>query len=122
LKTLEFFDRAEAARRTQFAANTVFAPLIVGRGTKPAGRRAFQFEAFQIPIEGKVEIQSGLFTVGDDVESGCDLVVDGGDDGVVFQFGAVGLAELVEVLAGKFQPAREWVAADDRVAKGAGFQ
>jgi hypothetical protein len=35
------------------------------------------------------------------------------DHGVFLQLGAIGLAELVEMLAGEFKPTGEWIAADD---------
>jgi hypothetical protein len=121
LEPFEFFNYAETTRRAQFAAHHVFAPLVVGRRAKAPGRRAFQFETFEVTVEGKVEIQAGLLSVSDNVESGGDLVVNGRDDGIVFQFGAVGLTESVEVLAGELEPSRERVAADNGGAEWTGF-
>ena len=39
------------------------------------------------------------------------------DHSVVLRFGAIGFAELSQVLAGKLQPARDRVAANDRGAQ-----
>src|SRR5262249_33221286 len=95
----------------------MFATLIVSWRTETTGRGAFELDALKIAVKGKVEIETSLFAVGDDVEAGGGLVVDGGDDGVFLKFGAVSLAELIEVGAGEFEPARERVAADDGRSK-----
>lgn len=70
-------------------------------------------DAFEIAVEGEIEIEARLFAIGDNVESGGNLIVDGGNDSVFLQFGAVGLAKLIKVRTGEFEPAGEWVTADD---------
>jgi len=85
-----------------------------GMGEPPAaGRLGVLPDAFDVAIKTEVEIEAGLFAVGDDVQPGVDLVVDGGDDGVFDDFIEVGGAEFVEVLRSKFQPGGEGVGADD---------
>jgi len=54
-----------------------------------------------------------LLAVCDHVQSGGDLIMNRRDHGVFLQLGAVGLAELVEVLAGEFEPAGKWIATND---------
>src|SRR5207249_4199797 len=90
------------------------------RRAEAARRRRFQFDPFEKAVEGKIEIQAGLLPVGDYVEAGIELVVNCGDDGVFDQFLTVGLAKLVEVLAGKLQPTGEGVTADNGGAQGWG--
>jgi hypothetical protein len=98
----------------------VFAALIVRGRAEPASRRAFEFDALEIAIKGKVEIEASLFAIGDDVESSGDLIVNGGNDGIFLEFGSVGFAELVEMRTGEFEPTGEGVAADDGGAERVG--
>ena len=95
------------------AAAPVTAALIVGRRAEAARQGLLQFYAFQKAVERQVEIEPRLFAVRDHIQSGGDLIVNRRDHGVFLQFGAIGFAELVEVLAGEFQPAGEGIAADD---------
>ena len=62
-----------------------------------------------------------MLAIGDDVESGVDLIVHGGDHGIVLDLAEVGAAEGIEVLAREFQPGEKRVAADDGTAKGTGM-
>ena len=71
----------------------------------------------KIPIEGEVEVEPGLFTVGDDIGPRLELVVDGRNDRVVYHFGDVVAAEPVQVGAGELKPGGEGIAADDGSAK-----
>jgi hypothetical protein len=64
-------------------------------------------------VKRQIEIQPRLFAVGDDVQSGRRLIVNGREDGVFLQLRAIGLAELIEMLAGEFQPAGKRVTAND---------
>ena len=118
LEALEILDGAEATRGAEVAGDPVSAALIVGGWTEAAGGGGFEFEAIEEPVEGEIEIEPGLFAVGDDVKAGLKLIADGDADSVIDQFGAVGATELVEVLAGEFQPPGEGVTADDGGAKG----
>ena len=88
--------------------------LVVRRGAEATRRCPLQLDAVEVAVERQVEVEPRLLAVGDHVEAGADLVVDGGDDGVVLQLGAIGRAEAVEVLDGEQQPAGQRVAADDR--------
>ena len=72
-------DDAEAVRRLDRSGDPVAAALVMGRWSEPARRRALQLDAGEEPVEGQVEVETGLLTVGDHVEAGGDLVVDGGD-------------------------------------------
>jgi len=121
LEAFEILDGAEAAGSAQFANDFVFAALIVGGRTEATRRRGFEFDAFDETIERQIEIEPRLFAVGDHVKAGVELVAHGDGDGVVDQFRAVCAAEAVEVLAGKFQPRRKRVAADDGSANGCSF-
>ena len=105
LQSLEFLDRAEAARRAQLARDRVLAALIVRRRAEAARRRRLQFNPLEEAVERQIKIQPRLFAIGDDVEAGRDLVMNGRDDRVIFQLLAVGFTELVEVLTGKLEPA-----------------
>ena len=112
LEPLEVPHHAQAPRRAQLAHHLVAPALVVCRRTEAARWRRLQFDPFQETIEGQVEIEPGLFAIGDDVEAGLELVVNRDGDGVINQFLAVSLAEPLEVLAGQFQPAWKRVAAD----------
>src|SRR5436190_239766 len=72
-------------------------------------------------VEREVEIEPRLLPVGDDVQSRGSLVMNGGQDGVVLQFSAVGLAELLQMRTGQFQPARKRITADDGGPEGVLF-
>jgi len=116
-QALELGDRAEAVGSPQLAGDGVLAALVVcGRAEAPR-RGAFQLDAFEVAVEGEVEIEARLFAVGDDVEACAHLVVDGRDDGVFLHFGDVGAAKLAEVAGGELEPAGKGVAADDGRSK-----
>src|SRR5438445_6363227 len=74
-----------------------------------------------MPVEREVEVETRLFSVGDDVQTRGSLVVDGGQDSVVLQFSAVSLAELLQMRTGQLQPARKGVTADDGSPEGVLF-
>ena len=95
----------------------MFAALVVCRRAPQSGRGLFRTDPFQIPIEGEVEVEPGLFTVGDDIGPRLELVVDGRNDRVVYHFGDVVAAEPVQVGAGELKPGGEGIAADDGSAK-----
>jgi hypothetical protein len=99
------------------ADDFVFSALVMRGRTKSARRSIFEFNALKIAVEGEIEIEARLFAIGDDIEAGSHLVMDGGDDGVFLKFGAIGFADLVEVRAGEFEPTGERVTADDRGPK-----
>ena len=72
-------------------------PLVVGGRTKPARRHGFQCDPLEVTVEGKIEIKPRLFAVGDDVESGIELIANCHGDGVVDEFGPVGFAKFLEI-------------------------
>lgn len=113
LQALEFFDDAEASWGSEFANDFMLAALIVGGWAKAARLRVFEFDARQEAVKRQVEIEPRLLAVGDDVESRRDLIVQRRDDGIVLQFAAIIAAELIEMLAGEFEPAGEGIAAND---------
>jgi len=76
--------------------------LVVSGRAEASGRRALEFDALQISIKGKVEVETCLLAVGDDIEASRHLVVNRSNDGIFLKFGAVGVAELIEVSAGEF--------------------
>jgi hypothetical protein len=87
------------------------------RRTEAPRRGGFQIDAFNESVEREIEIQPRLLAIGDDIKPGVQLVLDGDADRVINHLAAIGFAELVEMLAGELQPAREGVAADDGGAK-----
>ena len=113
LEPLKIGNGAESFGSGKLAGDLVFAALIVSGRTESAGGGGFEFDAGDEPVKGKVEIEAGLLAVGNDVKASGGLVVDGDAHGVVDKFLAILNAELIEVSAGEFQPAREGVAADD---------
>ena len=93
----ELLDHAEAARRRSSPMTACRPRWSWAGGPKRRGGVALELDAVEEAVEGEVEVEPGLLAVGDHVEAGGDLVVDGGDDGVVLQLAAVVGAELVEV-------------------------
>ncbi len=118
-EALELFDGAKTARGKEFASDGVLTALIVrGRAEAPRGA-LLGVDALEVAIEGEIEIEARLLAIGDDVEAGRGLIVNGGEDGVVLEFGDVVGAEFVEMAGGKLEPCREGIAADDGGAQGA---
>jgi hypothetical protein len=96
----------------------MFSALIVSGRSESAQRRAFQFDALEISVEGEIEIEARLLAIRDHIQAIGHLVVNGGDDGIFLKFRAVSLAELVKVGASEFEPTGKWVAPDDGGAEG----
>ena len=92
------------------------APLVVGGRAEPARRNGLQLDPFQKTVKGKIEIEPGLFAVGNDVQARVQLIVNRNRDRILDQFLAVRFPELVQVLAGELQPAGQRIAADHRGA------
>ena len=107
--------------RAEFADDLVFSALVVGGRAEAPRRGGFEFDALDVAIEREVEIEAGLFAIGDDIEAGGELVVERGDDGIVLDLGAVGGTEAVEVGGGEFEPRGKRVAADDGGAEWIGL-
>jgi hypothetical protein len=63
-----------------------------------------------------------LFAIGDDIEAGAELVLDGDGAGVVLEFLDVVGAEGVKIGDRVFEPCWEWIGTDDRVAERDGLQ
>ncbi len=121
LESFKILNCSEATGSADFACDVMSAALVVGRGAEASGGCAFQVDALEKPIEGQIEVQAGLFTIGDHIETGRDLVVQGDGDGIIDEFCAVGGSEFVEGAAGKLEPSREGVAADNGGAQGSFF-
>jgi hypothetical protein len=117
LEAQEIGDCAEATRGAEFARDAVASSLVMGGGAEATLGRGFELDAIEETVEGKVEIEAGLFAIGDDIEAGFELVMDGDGDGVVDGFIAIGVTELVEVKGGELEPAGQGIASDDGGAK-----
>ena len=87
---------------------------LVVRGRAEQPRRRPLLDPIDEAVEAEVEVEPRLLPVRDGVEPGGDLVVHGGDHGVLLELGQVVGGEIVEVVGGIFQPARERVAPDHR--------
>ncbi len=92
------------------------AALIVRRRAKPPPRRCFRRDPFEKAVERQIEIQPRLLAVSDHIQPRRKLIVDRRDDRVVLHLGNVIGAELIQIPAGKFQPSRQRIAADDGCA------
>jgi hypothetical protein len=114
---LEFGDGAETAGCGEVAGDPVFAALVVGWRAPAARGSAFHFDAGEEAVEGEIEVEAALFAIGEDIEAGAELVLDGDGAGVVLEFLDVVGAEGVEVRDGVFEPCGEWIGTDDRVAE-----
>ena len=112
-QALVFGDRAEAVRCRELPDDAVTRALVVrGRAEQP--RRRPLLDPIDEAVEAEVEVEPRLLPVRDSVEPGGDLVVHRGDHGVLLELGQVVGGEIVEVVGGIFQPARERVAPDHR--------
>ena len=97
----------------QCSDNFMFPALIVGGRTEAPRGSPFELNAVQEAIEGEIEVESGLLTICDDIQSRCDLVVNGDRNCVIDQLSAIIRAELIEMSASEFQPTWKRIAADD---------
>src|SRR5262249_7350403 len=107
------FNNSQAARRAQFAGDSVFTALIVRGRPETARQSLFQFDAFQKAVERQVEIEPRLLAISDHVQTGGDLIVNRRDHGVFLKLSAIRFPELIQMLAGEFEPTGKWIAADD---------
>src|SRR5256885_1219968 len=87
--------------------------LIVGGRTKAAWRTRFQFDPFEKTVEGEIEVEPCLFAIGDYIHARGKLVVNGDCNRVLNELSSIVRAKFIEVIAGKLQPARKRIAADD---------
>lgn len=113
LEPEEIGDCAEAARGAKFACDTVASSLVVGGRAEASLGRGFELDALEVTIEGEIEIEAGLFAVGDDIEASLELIMNSDRDGVVYGFIAIGVTELVEVDRGELEPAGKRITSDD---------
>jgi hypothetical protein len=95
-------------------------PLVVRWWTEATWTVALKLNTRQKAIEAKIEVQSGLFAIRNDIQSRSDLIGNGDANGIVLDFHDVICAELVQVLGCKLKPAWEWVGADDGGTEGDG--
>ncbi len=121
MEAFKFLEGAEAAGCGEFAGDLVLAALVVGGRTEAARGGGLQVDALEVAVEGEVEVEAGLFAVGDDVEAGANLILDRGAGGVVLHLFEVVGAELVELRGGKLEPGGEGVGADDGGSQWLGF-
>jgi hypothetical protein len=70
-------------------------PLIVGGRTKPARRHRFQRDPFEVTVEGKIEIETGLFAICYNIKSCGDLIVNCRDHRVFNHFLNISRSEFV---------------------------
>src|SRR5512132_970436 len=94
-------------------------PLVVSGRAEAATRFVVELEPVDERVEGEVEVETGLFPVGDHVEPGPELVADRGPDRVARCLLTVVGAELVQMRSGELEPAGERIAPDDGRANGA---
>ena len=64
----------------------MLAALVVRGRAEPPRRRGFEFDALEVSVERKIEIEPRLLAVGDHVQPGRDLIVHGRDHRVVLDF------------------------------------
>src|SRR5262249_47313049 len=113
LQSFPFFNNSQTARRAQFAGDSVFTALIVRGRPETARQSLFQSDSFQKTEERQVKIERRLLAISDHVKTGGDLVVNRRNHRVFLQFSAIRFAELIQMLAGEFEPTWERVAADN---------
>src|SRR5262249_51855545 len=104
-------------RSFERSGHLVLTALVVSGRTETAARPGFQRNAGQKSVERQVEVEPGLLAIGDHVESGSDLVVHRGGNGVVKRFGQIVLTELIHVQGEELKPGRKRIAANYRCAQ-----
>ena len=72
-------------------------PLVMSRGTEASGRCRFEVDAFYVAVKREIEVEAGLFAVGDHIQACTHLVAEGRDDGIVLDFGDIIGSECVQV-------------------------
>ncbi len=92
LESAEFVYGPQASRSFQVAGHFMFAALVVSGRAEAAVRAGFHGDARQEAVERQIEIEPGLFSIADHVETGGDLVMHRGRNCVVQQFGDLVLA------------------------------
>src|SRR5688572_13784720 len=90
----------------------MLATLVVSRRTESTRGRRLHRNPLQISIEGQVEVEPRLFTIGNHIQSGTDLIVNRRDDGVVLQFFQIIRTKTIQMLAGELQPPGKRVTSD----------
>lgn len=95
----------------------MLAALIVSGWPKLSRRPGFEFDAFKIAVEGKIEVEASLLAIGNDVQSSRELIMNCHNHGVFLQLSNVSWAEGIQVLAGKLQPSRKRIASNDGCAQ-----
>ena len=97
LQALKLLHSTQAAWRTQLTHDLVLATLVVRRRAKAARAGGLQRDALDEAVEGQVEIKTRLLAIGDDIQPGRDLVLDGHLGGVVLHFTYVRTAKLSQM-------------------------
>src|SRR5215204_1903152 len=92
------FNRPKPPRRTKVTRDLVFASLVVRWWSEPAWWLGLDCDPLEVSIKREIEVEPRLFSVGDDVQSGIDLVVDRDSRRILDEFRQIILAKAVEVL------------------------
>jgi hypothetical protein len=75
----------------------MLATLVVGGRAVAARPGVFACDTFDIAIERQIKVEAGLFAVGDDVESGSQLILNGNHGGITLQLSNVVTPEVRQV-------------------------
>lgn len=70
----------------KFTRNKVTPPLVMGGWSPPPGGRPFQFNALKVSIKTEVKIKPSLLTVGNDIKSASELILDRDTTGILLDF------------------------------------
>jgi hypothetical protein len=87
--------------------------LVVCRGAEPTRGLPLELEPLEARVEGQVEVESPLLSVGDHVEARAHLIGDGRRHRIVQRLFEIVGAELVEVEPAELEPAWKGIAPDD---------
>ena len=113
----QFLEAQKLAYSTQtlgsgkWGNDAVFAALVVCGRAKFTGFGFVGFNPPEVTVKGKVEVEAGLFAIGNHVQTCSDLIVYRSNDGVFDHFFNVYRAKFFQMVGCKFQPAREWITA-----------
>jgi hypothetical protein len=70
----------------EFTRNKVTPPLVMGGRPPPPGWCPFQLNALKVSVKTKVKIKPPLLTVGNDIKSASELVLDRDTTGILLDF------------------------------------
>jgi hypothetical protein len=87
--------------------------LIVGRRAEASRGKRRRANTLEPSVERQIEVMPALLAIGDHVQTGAELVVNGCNHCVVPHLFDIGLAKLIKVRRPKLEPSRKRVAADN---------